>query len=79
VEVKAGKMGKLKSLHVYLFEKKLATAIRLNTDLPSLGNFSVKVRSGNQEGEIQYKLLSLPLYLISQIPRLLDSVQQDAG
>lgn len=79
VEVKAGKTGKLKSLHVYLFEKKLATAIRLNTDLPYLGNFSVKVRSGNQEGKIQYKLLSLPLYLISQIPRLLDSVQQDAG
>jgi uncharacterized protein len=74
VEVKAGKTGKLKSLHIYLFEKKIGTGIRFNTDFPSFGEFSVAVRSGKKTGELTYKLLSLPLYLINQLPRLLDDI-----
>jgi uncharacterized protein len=72
VEVKAGKTGTLRSMHIFLYEKKLKTGIRFNTDLPSVGKFTTKVRSGNKSGDITYKLLSLPLYLISQLPRLLD-------
>jgi len=75
VEVKAGKTGTLKSMHVYLLEKKLKTGIRLNTDMPSLGEFSTKVRSGTIHAEITYKLLSLPLYMSSQLPRLLSKSQ----
>jgi len=72
VEVKAGKTGTLKSMHVYLFEKKLKTGIRLNTDTPSIGTFSTKVRSGNKTGTLTYKLISLPLYMLNQLPRLLN-------
>ncbi|MEI6750574.1 MAG: ATP-binding protein, partial [Bacteroidota bacterium] len=75
VEVKAGKTGTLKSMHVYLLEKKLKTGIRLNTDMPSLGEFSTKVRSGTTLAEITYQLLSLPLYMSSQLPRLLSESQ----
>ena len=75
VEVKAGKTGTLKSMHVYLLEKKLKTGIRLNTDMPSLGEFSTKVRSGTTHAEITYQLLSLPLYMSSQLPRLLSESQ----
>ena len=71
VEVKAGKTGTLKSMHVYLLEKKLKTGIRLNTDMPSVGMFTTKVRSGTNHAEINYQLLSLPLYMCSQLPRLL--------
>ena len=72
IEVKAGKTGTLKSMHVYLFEKKLKTGIRLNTDTPSIGEFKTKVRSGVTNAEITIQLLSLPLYMTNQLPRLLN-------
>jgi hypothetical protein len=75
LEVKAGKTGTLKSMHVYLLEKKLKTGIRLNTDMPSVGAFTTKVRSGITHAEITYQLLSLPLYMSSQLPRLLSSLR----
>ncbi len=71
LEVKAGKSGTLKSLYVYLFEKNLNTGIRFNTDMPSEGIFKTKVRSGNKSDEITIRLISLPLYMITQLPGLL--------
>jgi len=75
LEVKAGKTGTLKSLHLYLYEKKLQTGLRLNTDLPSTGEFRVEQRMGSENKEINYKLISLPLYLTAQIQRILDHVE----
>lgn len=74
IEVKAGKSGKLKSMHVFLFEKKLRTGIRFNTDIPSIGTFKTRVISKTKNAELTYQLLSLPLYLINQLPRLLDDI-----
>jgi uncharacterized protein len=74
IEVKAGKTGTLKSMHVYLFEKKLTTGIRLNTDMPSIGEFKTKVRAAAADAEITIRLLSLPLYMTDQLPRLLDTL-----
>jgi predicted AAA+ superfamily ATPase len=76
VEVKAGKTGTLKSMQVYLAEKKLPTGIRLNTDLPSIGEFTTKVRSGSTSSEITFRLVSLPLYMTHQLPRLLDTIDR---
>ena len=72
LEVKAGKTGTLKSMHVYLFEKKLKTGLRLNTDMPSTGEFTTKVRSGTTHAEITFRLVSLPLYMANQLTRLLN-------
>jgi uncharacterized protein len=72
LEVKAGKTGTLKSMHIYLLEKKLKTGIRLNTDIPTIGEFMTKVRSGATNTEITFQLISLPLYMTNQLPRLLD-------
>jgi uncharacterized protein len=74
IEVKAGKTGTLRSMHLYLFEKKLTTGIRLNTDLPSIGEFKTKVRTAAADAEITIQLLSLPLYMTDQLPRLLDTL-----
>jgi predicted AAA+ superfamily ATPase len=80
IEVKAGKSGTLKSLYVYLYEKKLRTGIRFNIDLPSTGHFKQNVRTGGHSGEIAVNLISLPLYMISQLPRLLDQLpNNEAG
>jgi uncharacterized protein len=74
IEVKAGKTGTLKSMHVYLFEKKVKTGIRLNTDRPSVGEFTTKVRSGANNSEITFRLLSLPVYMANQLPRMLNNI-----
>jgi hypothetical protein len=44
-------------------------------DRPSLGNFSAKVRLKNQDGHLEYTLLSLPLYLVGQTHRILGEIK----
>ncbi len=64
IEVKAGKTGTLKSLQVYLAEKKQHTGIRLNLDLPSMGNnLTAIVNTKGQKQNITYSLISFPLYM----------------
>ena len=68
VEVKSGKTGTLKSLHQFLMEKKLNFAVRFNADVPSVGNFTLTLPQG---GELEYRLVSLPLYMVGQLNRIL--------
>ncbi len=70
VEIKAGSTGGLKSLHLFMGLKKLPIAVRINSDYPRKTQVKVKDPSGQL---VQYKLLSIPFYLIGQIHRLLDS------
>jgi uncharacterized protein len=72
IEVKAGKTGTLKSMHVYLYEKKLETGIRFNMDLPSIGTFKTGISIPNPKAELSWTLLSLPLYMVSELKRILD-------
>lgn len=69
IEVKAGSTGSLKSLHFFMGLKKLAVAVRINSDYPSKTHVDIKDSTGNR---VNYSLLSLPFYLIGQIHRLLD-------
>jgi predicted AAA+ superfamily ATPase len=73
VEVKAGKTGTLKSMQMYLYEKKLKEGIRFNMDLPSKGNFRVKMNVPDRAAELSWTLLSLPMYMVSELKRLIDS------
>jgi uncharacterized protein len=67
VEIKAGKSGTLKSLHLFLKEKQRRQGLRFNADLPSV------LRDAPLPGEPtrRYDLLSLPLYMVGQTHRLL--------
>lgn len=67
VEVKAGKTGTLKSLHLFLMEKRRELGLRFNSDRPSLldGETSVAGRARKH-----FRLLSLPLYMVGQARRL---------
>ena len=69
VEIKAGKVGSLKSLHIFAAEKGIARAVRFNTDIPSRCMVSSAVASKQSE---PFELISLPLYLIGETNRLLD-------
>ena len=67
VEVKAGKTGSLKSLQVYMSEKKKNFAVRFNSDLPSLVQVKASVKIGTSVKPVEYRLLSLPLYMVNFI------------
>ena len=67
VEVKAGTTGSLRSLHQFLAEKRCDFAVRLNADVPSLVHDARRLADGSA---IDYRLLSLPLYMAGQVRRL---------
>ncbi len=68
IEVKAGTSGSLKSLLYFMSQKKLSTAIRINSDVPN----SMLISHKNTSGEpVPFTLLSLPFYLVEQLERLL--------
>lgn len=59
VEVKAGTTGRLRSLHLFIEEKKSPIALRIS-------QYSLNFQEG---------ILSVPLYLIKEIPRLLQEIK----
>ncbi len=69
VEVKAGTTGTLKSLHHFMAIRRLDLAVRVNADRPSVASINVKTTEGVP---VQYRLISIPFYLASQLHRLLD-------
>ena len=67
IEVKAGKSGSLKSLHMFITKKKSPVAIRFNTNQGITENLSSSI--GSKEAN-PFILLSLPLYQVGQVERL---------
>lgn len=68
VEIKAGKTGRLRSLHQFLKEKQGDFALRFNADVPSLLVDSQPLTTG---GSLDYRLLSLPIYMVEQSLRIM--------
>ncbi len=60
VELKAGAAGSMKSLHQFMYDKKLDFAVRLDGNPPSMQHLHLKTTQGN---EVKYRLRSLPWYL----------------
>jgi predicted AAA+ superfamily ATPase len=71
IEVKAGTTGSLKSLHVFAQEKNSPLAVRFNIDQPTIHEVESNVIKGKHH---RYKLLSLPLYMVSETARLCRSI-----
>lgn len=67
IEVKAGSTGSLKSLHLFMRTKGFPIAVGINSDFPS------QVDVDHQGEAVQYRLLSIPFYLIHQLHRLLNA------
>ena len=69
VEVKSGASGRMKGLQLFLNEKGRDFAVRFNADVPSyLPDAAAKDPKGR---ECRYSLLSLPLYMVGQLDRLI--------
>ena len=68
VEVKSGAAGSMKSLHQFMSERNLKTAVRINSEKPSVVDVDTKTGMGNIA---QYTLISIPFYLAEEIDRIL--------
>lgn len=64
VEVKSGASGTLKSLHQFLWRANLNRGVRLHCGPYSDEEHTVKM----PDGEVDYRLLSLPLYMTEHLP-----------
>lgn len=73
IEVKSGKTGRLRSLHVFMEEKKSSLAVRINGDKPSL----TRTNSALAGNKTSFPLLSIPLYLTGQLMRLIGKIQHE--
>ena len=67
IEVKAGKTGTLKSLHLFLREKHRRLGLRICSQLPSVMDATTSLATGE---EVPFTLLTLPLYMVGEIRRL---------
>ena len=74
VEVKAGTAGRMRSLHYFLarsLKKRVRIAVRFDLNPPSVSEHEHRLPGGPS---VPYRLLSLPLYMVEQTERLLDSL-----
>jgi hypothetical protein len=70
IEVKSGKEGKLKSLHLFMDEAPIKIAVRFYVGELSISE--VTTAKGKK-----YHLLNLPYYLVSQLPKYLEWAQNE--
>ena len=76
VEVKAGKSGSLKSLLQFIYEKKVNLAVRFDLNLPSIQTVSHQLLRNKKTETINFSLISLPLYMVSQLHRIIDLIRK---
>ncbi len=74
IEVKAGRTGTLKSLHQFAAEKRAPLAVRFDAEPPSLHTVDAEVRRGRGSERVRYPLVSLPLYLVERLPRIVEDL-----
>lgn len=60
IELKSGASGAMKSLHQFMFDKKLRLAVRIDENPPSLATVDVTTTQGDP---VRYRLLGIPIYL----------------
>ena len=76
IEVKAGRTGTLRSLHQFAAEKRPALAVRFDLGEPSLQTVEASAVRGTSATPVRYPILSLPLYLVERLPRIIEGLVQ---
>ena len=75
IEVKAGKSGTLKSLQQFALNKHADLCIRFDLNPPEIGRITHAARISQGSLPVTYSLLSLPLYLVEELPRLVNEIR----
>lgn len=77
IEVKAGKSGALKSLQQFALNKNTDLCVRFDLNLPAMQEITHSARVADGSAPVTFRLLSLPLYLAEELPRILDEIRMD--
>lgn len=75
VEVKAGKSGTLRSVLQFVLEKRVDVAVRFDLNPPSRQRVCHHLRHADGTERVECTLISLPLYLVDQLARIIDMVR----
>jgi predicted AAA+ superfamily ATPase len=75
VEVKAGKSGTLKSLQQFALLKQAKLCVRFDLNPPGVQSIVHSARVSDGSAPVSFTLLSLPLYLVEELPRLLEEMR----
>jgi len=75
VEVKSGKSGSLKSLQQFVTRKNTSFAVRFDLNPPGIQDVSHQISTNKGIVNANYKLLSLPLYLVEALPDILNEIR----
>ena len=78
IEVKAGRSGSLKSLLQFVHEKRPPIAVRFDANPPSVQTVRHAIRTAVGTQDVTARILSLPLYAVETLPRLLQALRLDA-
>jgi len=73
VEVKSGKSGSLKSLHQFMYRRGLDVAVRFDLNPPSRQRVAHVVSTAKGTDDVEFTLLSLPLYAVEQVLRVVEA------
>jgi predicted AAA+ superfamily ATPase len=76
VEVKSGTSGRLKSLQVFSLTKHPPVCVRFDLNPPTFAIYTHKIQSKTGPQAHTYRLLSLPLYMVEVLPRLLSHLRE---
>jgi hypothetical protein len=79
IEVKAGKSGTLKSLQQFALSKNAALCVRFDLNLPDIRQITHSARIDGSSIPVSYTLLSLPLYMVEELPRILNELRSGKG
>ena len=79
IEVKAGKSGTLKSIQQFALSKNAALCVRFDLNLPDIRQRTHSARIDVGSIPVSYTLLSLPLYMVEELPRILNELRLEKG
>jgi len=79
VEVKAGKSGSLKSLLQFMSLKNCDLAVRFDLNGPSILSVEHSIVQKKGSVRVEFDLLSLPLYMAEQLPRIISEYEKSKG
>jgi hypothetical protein len=60
-----------------VFRKRVELAVRFDLNLPSVHNVKNVIRTKEGNREVAYTLVSLPLYMAEELPRILDDLRKE--
>jgi predicted AAA+ superfamily ATPase len=75
IEVKAGKSGMLKSLQQFVLRKNSKYAARFDLNTPSLQSVQHTASTGKESKSVAFNLLSLPLYMVEELSRIINLIR----